>query len=193
MSAFAIQKKSYSDAWERVGLMAVCLVALTLGNCLFHTGWITVDASSFNLFLETFSLDDSPSFSSFLWSVILHSRKDIFCVLLISCARFVKFPRTFISLLFFVRSTLLGFCGAFFIGGVGKDISLWSGFLAWMLFFGYHTLFFAVMICFGTHTLSLCREPFSWRKDAGYWLTVCGEISLVILSNMVYCFLISKF
>ena len=191
VSISSTEKKMLPDAWVQVGLMAICLAALTLGNGLFHTGWIRVDASSFRFFLEAFALDmdQFPSFSSFLWFVILYSRKDILCVFLISCARFVKIPGFFISLIFFFRSALLGFCGAFFIGRVGVDIALFSGFFAWMLFFSYHALFLSAMICFGAHTLARCRKAGGFRKEALYWLTVGGEMSLVILLNMVYCFL----
>ena len=45
----------------------------------------------------------------------------------------------------------------------------------------------SILLCFGALTVSWHAKRNMWR----YYMTICGEISLVILLNAIYYFLIS--
>lgn len=175
-------------------LMLVCLVALVLGNLLFHARALPQTNDGSLRLWSLFSFEPSSVHSpvDFLLSVIGASRGDVLCVILISVAYLIKIPRLFISSVLAYRSFLFGFCGAYIISAIGSQISFFQGCVTWGLFFVYHISFFAILICFSSSIFASLRDGWSAARIVNYLLIICGEISLVLLLNVIYYFLISK-
>lgn len=188
-----IQKNQY-NLGSIFFLMLVCLVFLVLGNIVLHAEIfpITNEASQYLLRHFSFEFQDGSSLADFLWAVIIASRGDILCVLLIAISHLVKMQKLFITAIFAYRSFVFGFCGAYIISTINVIGSFWCGCVAWTLFFVYHISLFAVLICFGSATIGKNTRPPRLGERIGYVITVCGEIALVIFLNVVYYFLISK-
>lgn len=174
-------------------LMLVCLLFLIAGNVVFHAGaFPTTDVASQYLSRHfSFDMQDYSTAADFLWAVMIASRGDILCILLIAFSRLVKTQKLFISAVFAYRSFVFGFCGAYIIGTIGLFESFLHGCVSWILFFIYHIFYFALLICFGSATFVTDVQVRLGRR-LGYIITVCGEIALVILFNVIYYFLISK-
>lgn len=187
-----IEKDQY-DFGGILLLMLICLLSLIAGNVMFHAGTFpaTDVASQYLSRHFSFDMQDYSTVADFLWAVIIASRGDILCVLLIAISRLVKAQKLFVSVVFAYRSFVFGFCGAYIIGMIGLFGSFLHGCVSWVLFFIYHIFYFAVLICFGSATLAADVQIRLGRR-LHYIITVCGEIALVILLNVIYYFLISK-
>ena len=192
----AIIGKNGKDQYDFGGLlllMLVCLLFLIAGNVVFHVGTFPVMGEALQYLSRHFSFDMQAysTTADFLWAVMIASRGDILCVLLIAFSRLVKIQRLFVSAVFAYRSFVFGFCGAYIIGAIGLLGSFLHGCVSWVLFFIYHIFYFALLICFGAATFATDVQVRLGRR-LGYIITVCGEIALVILFNVIYYFLISK-
>lgn len=170
-------------------LMAGCLVGLVFGNLVFHARLIPMTANGIRYLADYFSFDlaNYQTLSQFLWAVILSARGDILFVALIAIALFFKARYGYLFFLFVCKSFIFGFCGAFIIDSIAFFDSFFAGCLSWVLFFVYHIALFSILLCFGALTVSWHAKRNMWR----YYMTICGEISLVILLNAIYYFLIS--
>ncbi len=186
-------QRNQPDFIDVLWLMFICLVALIVGNFSFHFGVFPVTESS-TLYLWqyfSFSVQNIHSLTDFLWAVILASRSDLICLLLIAVSPLVKIQKSFVFCVLGYRSFLFGFCGAYMISSIGSNVSFARGCVFWLIFFLYHVALFAVLICFASATFSWWQRKRSIDIIACFF-TVCGELALLILLNAVYYFLISK-
>jgi len=177
------------QAWSLV-FMLISFASLTVGNVIFHSGLFPLQNLSFSRYFSL-EMDQFSGFSAYFWAVVKACRTDLWCVLFIAFSNLARIPKVILVGVFTYRSFLFGFCGAYLISGIHSTTVLANEFLVWGLFFLYHVLLFAILICFGAFTASLNLSPRSF-KGMKYALTVCCELSLVIFMNMVYYFLISK-
>ena len=170
-------------------LMAGCLVGLAIGNLIFHARVIPITVNGMRYLADHFSLDltNYQTLSQFLWAVILSARGDILFVALIAVALLFKARFGYLFFLFACKSFIFGICGAFIIDSIAFFGSFFVGCLSWILFFVYHVALFSILLCFGVLTVSWQAKRNLWR----YFVMVCGEISLVVLLNAIYYFLIS--
>lgn len=171
--------------------LCVCLVFLTLGNLVFHSGILLFPENTRRLVVRhfAFNIGKYSSFTDFLSAIIGAARIDILFVLFIAFSDLIKVQKFFLSALFAYRSFIFGLCGAYIISGPGAELGFENGFFHWCLFFLYHICFFAIMICYGSAVLVNGKKSISKILLLG--ATACGEIALVILLNVVYYFLIS--
>ena len=172
------------------GWMAVCLCFLALGNLAFHERWLPVSPDGVQRLSSHFSFgyQSFEGFSTFLWAVIKSALWDIASVLLIAFSRILTVRRGFLGAVFACKSLILGYCGALIIGSIGTFDSFWQGFLSWLFFFMYHVLVLSALFCFGIATVSF--QP-SKSSRALYFMTVVGEIALVVFLKTIYYLLIS--
>lgn len=175
-------------------LMLICVLFLSIGNTLCHTKLLPVTETAEAHFASFISLRNQNvrAFNDFLRSVIWGARGDIGCLLLIAFSRLTKIPRIFTYFIFAYRSLLFGFCGAYLIERIGRFDSFLFGSLFWLIFFVYHIIYFAILICFGDATIRWHTNSGAMISWGRYVLTVFAECALVILVNLMYYFLISK-
>lgn len=175
-------------------LILICVLFLSIGNALCHSKILPVTETAEVHFFSFVALRDQNicAFNDFLRSVIWGARGDIYCLLLIAFSRLTKIPRIFTYFIFAYRSLLFGFCGAYLIERIGRFDSFLFGSLFWLIFFVYHIIYFAILICFGDATLRWYSNGSAMISWGRYVLTVFVECALIILVNLIYYFLISK-
>lgn len=186
-------RKETGDLLSILALMLICLSFLILGNILYHSNIFpaTEETDSHFHAYVSIGMQEGQGLSSFLISVISASHVDILCVLLVAFSRLTKIPKLFLGCVFAYRSLLFGYCGAYIVARIGTFDSFAQGCLIWLIFFLYHIVYFAVLICLGEATLRR-RDHMPFLFRVRYLITIFAEIALVILLNAIYYFLISK-
>lgn len=194
MTRYAVSrdKRNTNELYAVLLLMLTCLLFLVVGNILFHTKMLPVTVDVASRFQTHFSFSEIKELTlfDFLFSVISASKSDLICLLFIAFSGLTKIPRTIIFGVFAYRSTVFGYCGAYIVATARTVGSFWETSVMWLLFFVYHIAYFSVLICFGAFTIQNTSVR-SIKAQIGYFATVCCELALTILLNVVYYFLIS--
>ncbi len=171
---------------------AVFLVALIAGNGLYHLQILHISNQTLvQSLLKALNVElFNGSIIDTLKKIIYLAKGDIFCLLTIASARFLKKPSALTFLVFLYRGIIFGFCGAGIIGALRVETNWRPFFGLWLAFFVYHVILFSSLLHFAVYTLRIEASSVQNTNFFRYFMTICEELSLIIFLNVIYYFLI---